>query len=83
MNISSGSTVAEIEPWALETLSIGDHTITFRYEDGEASADFTVQKALPPTGDRSDPALWLLLVVLGMAGITMAGVRMRAARKKR
>ena len=83
VEISSGSTVADIKPWALETLSVGKHTITFKYEDGEASADFTIQKALPPTGDRFDPALWLLLFVLGMAGITVAGVLIRAARKKR
>ena len=83
VKISSGSTVADIRPSALETLSAGKHTITFKYEDGEASASFTVKKALPPTGDPSDPALWLLLIVIGTAGITTVGFCAYTAKKKR
>ena len=66
----------------MEKLSAGTHTVTFVYEDGEASAPFIVRKELPPTGDRSNPALWLFLIVLGLAGITMTGVRAYTARKK-
>ena len=83
VEISSGSTVADIKPWALETLSVGMHTITFIYEDGETSAPFFIRKAPPPTGDRSDPALWLLLIVLGMAGIAVVGIRAYTAKRKR
>ena len=83
VEISSGSTVADIKPWALDTLSDGTHTITFQYVDGEASAPFTIRKALPPTGDPSDPALWLFLIVLGTAGIILAGVRAYTVKKKR
>ena len=81
--ITSGSTVANIEPRVMEKLSVGTHTVTFAYEDGEASANFTVQRTLPPTGDQSRPALWLLLIVFGLAGLTMAGVRAHTAKKKR
>ena len=83
VEISSSSTVADIRPWALETLAVGTHTITFQYEDGEASASFTIQKALPPTGDQSNPALWLFLILFGLAGITLVGVLAHSAKKKR
>ncbi|MBR0266593.1 MAG: InlB B-repeat-containing protein [Clostridia bacterium] len=83
VEISSGSTVADIKPWAMETLSAGMHKVTFVYEDGEASAPFTVKKALPPTGDRSAPALWLFLILFGLAGITLVGVLAHSAKKKR
>ena len=83
VEISSGSTVADIKPWAMETLSAGMHKVTFVYEDGEASAPFTVQKALPPTGDRSAPALWLTLVMLGIAGLVLPGMLSRTARRKK
>ena len=83
VKISSGSTVADIEARAMEKLSVGKHTVTFAYEDGEASATFTVRKKLPPTGDRSNPVLWLFLIVFGIAGITMVGVHTHAANKKR
>ena len=83
VEISSGSTVADIKPWAMETLSAGMHKVTFVYEDGEASAPFTVQRALPPTGDRSAPALWLFLILFGLAGITLMGVLAHSAKKKR
>ncbi|MBP5725748.1 MAG: InlB B-repeat-containing protein, partial [Clostridia bacterium] len=83
VKISSGSTVAEIEPRAMEKLSLGKHTVTFVYEDGEASAPFIVRKTLPPTGDRSHPALWLFLILFGLAGITLVGVLAHSAKKKR
>jgi len=67
----------------MEKLSVGTHTVTFVYEDGEASATFTVNKKLPPTGDTNHPALWLLLIVLGLAGMILAEVRVRTAKKRR
>ena len=70
VQISSGSTVADISAKAMETLSVGKHTITFVYADGEASASFTVRSKLPPTGDTAQPLLWLLLIVLGIIGLT-------------
>ena len=52
------------------------------YEDGEASATFTVSKKYPPTGDKNHPALWLLLILLGTAGITLAGVCAHTEKKR-
>jgi len=72
VNISSGSTIADISAKAMETLSVGKHTVTFVYADGEASADFSVQKKLsPPTGDAGNPTLWFLLLILGAAGVCL------------
>jgi hypothetical protein len=82
VKISSGSTVAEISSRAMEKLTVGTHKISFVYEDGEASAPFVVSKGLPPTGDSSDPALWLLLMVFGIAGITLVGLRAHTGKKK-
>ncbi len=98
VEITSGSTVADISPWAMETLSEGMHTITFRYEDGEASATFSIapqpedretpatdadDKVLPQTGDSSGSLLWLLLIVSGIAGMVLVGVRAHAGKRKR
>lgn len=83
VRIISGSTVADISPRAMETLSAGTHEVMFVYKDGEASAPFTVQRSLPPTGDRSSPLLWLLLVVFGLAGTTLAGIHLYAGGKRR
>ena len=35
----------------METLSVGNHRVTFVYIDGEASAIFTVMSQPPATGD--------------------------------
>jgi len=82
VHISSGSTVADISAKAMETLSVGSHTVTFVYVDGEASADFTVQKQLPPTGDTGHPALWFMLIILGAAGLLLGILPLAAKRKK-
>ncbi len=84
VEITSGSTVAEIKPWAMQKLSVGSHTVTFVYEDGEASATFTVrERKLPPTGDAGRPALWLALALLGITGLVLAVALPRAAGKKK
>ena len=83
VKISSGSTVAEISARAMETLSVGNHTVTFVYVDGEASASFAVQRKLPPTGDTGHPALWLSLIALGIAGLVLPGTLKRTIRRKK
>jgi hypothetical protein len=67
----------------MEKLSVGMHKVPFVYEDGEASAPFIVRKKLPPTGEQSEPALWLFLILFGLAGITLVGVLAHSAKKKR
>jgi len=65
----SGTTAADIKPWALQKLDLGFHEITFKYEDGEATAPFKVTKLPPKTGDSGNPALWIALAAAGLAGL--------------
>jgi LPXTG-motif cell wall-anchored protein len=82
VEITSGSTVADIKAWAMEKLSAGTHTVTFVYKDGKASAKFFVEpKKIPKTGDSSNPALWIGMIILGLLGI--GGLIFRTARKRR
>jgi LPXTG-motif cell wall-anchored protein/uncharacterized repeat protein (TIGR02543 family) len=71
--ISKGSTIADINSAAMEKLSVGEHTITFVYKDGEASAKFYVaDKApapTPSTGDTGNPALFVVMLILSLMGI--------------
>jgi LPXTG-motif cell wall-anchored protein len=71
VKISSGSTIADISSAAMEKLSVGDHTITFVYMDGEASAAFSVaaRPDTPSTGDPSNPALLAVMLILSLMGI--------------
>lgn len=43
--IVSGSTIATLQPAYLDTLPAGEHTLTFRYVDGDVSTKFTVNEA--------------------------------------
>jgi hypothetical protein len=83
VHISSGSTVADISASAMEKLSVGSHTVTFIYKDGMAAASFTVQKKVPRTGDTGNPALWLILTALGIAGIVLPCMLSRTAKRKK
>ena len=47
----SGSTVATINANYLNSLSAGSHQLTFKYDDGEVSTNFTVNKAATNPGD--------------------------------
>jgi len=51
--VTSGSVIATIKNAYLSTLAAGKHTVTFRYNDGQATADFTVTKA-SDNGDKND-----------------------------
>ena len=62
----SGSTVITLKPEYLETLSVGKHTLTVKYIDGQTSGEFEilnkVQSSTPVTGDSSNIILWLVLL---------------------
>lgn len=51
--VTSGSVIATIKNAYLSTLAAGKHSVTFRYNDGQATADFTVTKA-SDNGDKNN-----------------------------
>ena len=83
VKISSGSTVADISPKAMGKLSAGDHTITFVYVDGQASASFTVLNDVPKTGDAGRPLLWLFLILSGVTGLVLLGAMVFNPKRKK
>ena len=86
----SGSTVITLKPEYLETLSVGTHTLTVQYTDGEASCEFTIVKKpaegtdndtqTPETGDNNNMALWITLMFIAACGLT--GVMAYGRKKK-
>ena len=74
----SGSTIITISAETLEKLSIGEHTILVKFDDGEAEIKLTI-KAKPAenntpskgtnTGDSNHPVLWISLMSLALIGI--------------
>ena len=81
VEISSGSTIADISAETMEKLAVGKHTILFIYRDGQASAEFTVKGKLPPTGDTGRPGLWLCMLLAGLIGCGWLGIRARNAKR--
>ncbi|MDR1954113.1 MAG: hypothetical protein LBQ21_06540 [Clostridiales Family XIII bacterium] len=82
--VEEGSTIATLYPAYLDKLSVGDHTVTLAYADGNnATVTFSVVKsATPDTGDESSPALFVTLLILAIAGLaTCIFVRRRAAKR--
>ena len=82
VQITDGSTIADISAAAMEKLSAGKHTVTFVYKDGTASADFQVKDQAPPTGDRNNIILWLALMMIALLGLgTVIILRRRKSEK--
>ena len=70
---SRGSVIIELKPTFLETLSVGEHTLTAEFTDGKADAKFTIQASavvsLPQTGDKNNVLIYALIGLLAIAGI--------------
>ena len=86
----SGSTVITLKAGYLATLSVGRHTLTVCYTDGQVNAGFeilaqtgtqTTTGTAPTTGDGSAPLLWVTLLVL--AGALLTGLGLWGKKKKR
>ena len=87
----SGSTVVTISAGTLEKLSAGTHTVTVKFDDGEAETKLTVNEApapepepTPPTGDSSRPGLWtglLAAAVVCIGGLTVYSKKRRKTDK--
>lgn len=81
----SGSTVITLTPEYLDTLSVGRHTLTVLYTDGEAGCGFEIQAkadTTAQTGDGNDMSIWIALAVLaalGAAGSLLYGRKQKAS----
>lgn len=51
----SGSVVVSLMPGYLETLEVGDHSITAVFDDGEATTEFSIEEAAPIETDEPAP----------------------------
>ena len=127
----AGSVIITLDHELLESMMVGNHTLTAVFDDGEADAHFTViadaeptatptatptvtpeptatptatptvtpeptatptaaptatptptptPKPVPKTGDNSNPALWLAMMILGLA--VLAGTAVKVYRKR-
>lgn len=80
--VKTGSTIITLKASYLDTLAVGEHTITVVYTDGSTDGTFNVHAKAnsPATGDNSNMFLWIaLLFISGGAVITLTVVE----RKKR
>ena len=80
--VKAGSTIITLKASYLDTLAVGEHTITVVYTDGSTDGAFNVHAKAnsPATGDNSNMFLWIaLLFISGGAVITLTVVD----RKKR
>lgn len=72
--VKEGSTIVTLSKDYLATLSVGEHTVTFVYENNgfEYTADATITIATPvKAGDATNIALWI--AVLGLGVVAIAG----------
>ena len=78
--VKEGSTIVTLKTDYLNTISVGIHTFEILWTDGSASTTFAIKADtpedgnqkddVPKTGDNSNPALWLTLLVVSLAGFS-------------
>ena len=71
----SGSTEILLNQDFIQTLTLGQHTLTIVSTDGSASTDFTVMKDAPLTGDSTDLTLLTMLMLGSMGMILLFSVK--------
>ena len=85
--VKEGSTIVTLKAEYLETLSDGKHTLAIVSETGTATTEFTIKAAAvtddtqsPQTGDDSNIALWI--AVLLAAGTALTGTAVYSRKRK-
>lgn len=70
----SGSTIITLKPEYLETLSVGQHTLTVLFTDAQVDGQFEIlakaQPGTPDTGDNSQVTIWIGLLFAAVCGLT-------------
>ena len=77
--VREGSTIVTLKASYLETLSVGKHTLAIVSNTGTATTEFTIQAASAADGDTPSPqtsdnnpiALWIVLLLISGAGLSM------------
>ena len=70
----SGSVIIKLKPSYLSTLALGKHTLKAEFNDGSASAEFTVAEKSDSgtrTGDDTNLLLWIALMTASLIGIVL------------
>lgn len=79
--LESGSTILTLKASYLNTLSAGNHTVTFTYKNGKtATATITIKEAAktsPKTGDAVPIAAVIVFAIFGAAGMIYIGSKKR------
>jgi len=78
--VKAGSTIITLKASYLDTLAVGEHTITVVYTDGSTDGTFNIHAKAnsPATGDNSHVFLWIaLLFISGGAVITLTVVEIK------
>ena len=84
--VKEGSTIVNLKTEYLETLSVGKHTLAIVSDTGTATTEFTIKAAVtddtqsPQTGDDSNIALWI--AVLLAAGTALTGTAVYSRKRK-
>lgn len=80
----SGSTIITLKPDYLSTLSVGKHTLTVRFTDGQADGQFEIlakpEISTPDTGDNNQVTLWITVMFVAVCGLT--GIMVYTSKKK-
>ncbi|MBP5303377.1 MAG: InlB B-repeat-containing protein [Clostridia bacterium] len=75
----SGSTILTLQADMLETLALGNHTVTVEFDDGQVETALSIVaadsgKKSPKTGDAAQNGVWMMLAMLtafGVAGVVL------------
>lgn len=87
-DVKEGGTIITLKPSYLETLSVGRHTLGIVSATGTATTEFTIKAASviddndwsPQTGDSSNIALWITIMLA--AGAALTGTVLYCRKKK-
>lgn len=83
--VKGGSTVVTLKTSYLETLSVGKHTLAIVSDTGTAATGFTINAApvtdddtqSSQTGDNTNIALWIVMVLASGTGLTVTAIYRR------